>query len=451
MLSIPRWLSLVGWFLVVAACAPAEAHFLFIRITPPAEGGRAAEVYFSERATAGDPRFVAKIAGTQLWAQATPGEFKPLVVRASADRLRAHLAQGGNLAAVGYLQYGVLARPGQTPFLLRYYPKAIAGRPEELNRLKPRESAGMEIVATVSDDDVVLTALGDGRPVPKAVFHTIDKDLVNEERTADADGRATWTPPTPGNYSLYVERTIRQSGELDGKRYDEIREFATLNFDWPLVPRGPDEEAVGLFEAALAARAAWPGFQGFQAAISGSVDGREFDGQVTVSADGAVKLESDDEATSGWVVEQLGSIVMHRAARVSGERQERPRLYFGDDDAGHPLGRLLIFEGGQFASSYRVRDGQITVVNRLLGDKSMTITALDNETNADGKLLPRGYTVHYWDAESGVLDCTETIRDRWQRVGEFDLPTEHTVVSSSTGGLSVRSFRLREHRLRKAD
>lgn len=38
--------------LLAAAPGPARAHFLFIRITPPAEGGRAAEVYFSERATA---------------------------------------------------------------------------------------------------------------------------------------------------------------------------------------------------------------------------------------------------------------------------------------------------------------------------------------------------------------------------------------------------------------
>lgn len=189
MLPILRWPGLLGWLAVVAAGAPAEAHFLFIRVTPPAEGGRAVEVYFSERATAGDPRFVAKIAATQLWAQAAPGELKPLVVRASSDRLRAHLAQAGSLGVVGYLQYGVLARPGQTPFLLRYYSKAIAGRADELNRLKPRESAGMEIVATVGDNAMVLTALADGRPVPRAVFHTIDKLLVNEERTAVRPGR----------------------------------------------------------------------------------------------------------------------------------------------------------------------------------------------------------------------------------------------------------------------
>ena len=67
----------------------ADAHFLFIRVLPAAEGGRAAEVYFSELAEAGDPRYVAKIAGSQLWLSTTPGQFEPLTVHKANDRLRA--------------------------------------------------------------------------------------------------------------------------------------------------------------------------------------------------------------------------------------------------------------------------------------------------------------------------------------------------------------------------
>src|SRR5262245_46050364 len=69
----------------------ARAHFLFARILPPAEGGRAVEVYFSELAEAGDARFIDKVAGTKLWLQQTPGQWEPLQVRKTSDRLRAHL------------------------------------------------------------------------------------------------------------------------------------------------------------------------------------------------------------------------------------------------------------------------------------------------------------------------------------------------------------------------
>ena len=118
-MSIPRWF-------VVAATLPAllsisvHAHFLFVRILPPAEGGRAAEVYFSELAEAGDTRFVDKIAHTQLWLQSTPGKFIPLKVLKAPDRLRAWLPYSGSVVVVGECRYGVLARPNPTPFLLRH-------------------------------------------------------------------------------------------------------------------------------------------------------------------------------------------------------------------------------------------------------------------------------------------------------------------------------------------
>src|ERR1700675_825436 len=105
--------------------APARAHFLFVRILLASEGGRAAEVYFSEKADAGDPRFIDKVAATQLWAQTEPGTFRPLAVTKGADRLRAPLPIAGSLSVIGVLDYGVLARPLATPFLLRHYPKAV--------------------------------------------------------------------------------------------------------------------------------------------------------------------------------------------------------------------------------------------------------------------------------------------------------------------------------------
>src|SRR3981081_777148 len=85
-------------------------HFLFIRISPLAEGGRWAEVYFSEQAEAGDPKFVDRIASTQLWVQAAsdPGRFRPLTVHKAADRLRAALPSSGSVAVVGACEYGVL-------------------------------------------------------------------------------------------------------------------------------------------------------------------------------------------------------------------------------------------------------------------------------------------------------------------------------------------------------
>src|SRR5438552_8727802 len=104
--SMLLWAALV---LGTLAADQAQAHFLFVRILPPAEAGRAAEVYFSELAEAGDPRFIDKIAHAQLRARSIPGQFQPLQVHKTADRLRAFLPSSGSVSVVGVCQYGVLA------------------------------------------------------------------------------------------------------------------------------------------------------------------------------------------------------------------------------------------------------------------------------------------------------------------------------------------------------
>jgi hypothetical protein len=144
---------------------------------------------------------------------------------------------------------------------------------------------------------------------------------------------------------------------------------------------------------------------------------------------------------------QLGSLVMHRLPRPSAPNHRKPVLRFDPARDDHPLGRLLIFEDGRFASSYRIRDKQIMVVNRHLGKENLTIIALENERNADGRFLPRCYAVHYWESGTGRLLRTETVRDRWQRVGEWDLPAVHEVTTATDAGLSVRRLSLSKHEL----
>ena len=442
---MPRFAFAVALAWASTIASPAVAHFLLVRIRPPAEGGRAAEVYFSELAEAGDPRYIDKVAGAKFFLQTTPGDFRPLEMRKLSDRLRAHVPSDESLMVAGHLDYGVLARPGQTPFLLRHYSKAVSGKPAEVNRLLPRESP-LEIVATFENDRVLLKALLNAKPMPGTIFTTVDTNLTNQELKADDQGVATFTPDAPGMFSIYIKHVDPTPGEHNGQSYKEIRAFATLAFAWPLAPTGADPEAVKLFEDALATRASWKNFPGFTAKISGDVEDRPFTGNVTVAGDGSVEVAIDEDAMQPWVQEQLESITMHRASQ-DGPKDSHPVLRFADDHDDHPLGRLLAFEGGHFASSYRVRGGQISVVNRLIVGKDMTITVLENQKNVDGLYLPHNYTVQYWDDATGKLESTQTVQDRWIRAGNWDLPSRRTVTTSSDSGFSVRSFKLEDHKL----
>jgi hypothetical protein len=166
---------------------------------------------------------------------------------------------------------------------------------------------------------------------------------------------------------------------------------------------------------------------------------------LTVDSGGSVELELSDDGLFEWVEDQLGSLTMHRMPSEDGD--SKPVLQFADNAEDHALGRLLTFVGGHFASSYRVKDGQITVVNRNFGDQNMTITVLDNKQNDDGKFLPHSYVVQYWNAETGELLRTQTFQNRWQRLGQFDLPTSLTMTEAGPAGLSVRNVTLAKHKL----
>lgn len=436
------------WFFGIAAwltcAATGHAHFLFVRILPFAEGGRFGEVYFSEYADAGDPRFIDKIAGTRLWLQTKPGAFEPLHVQKGDDRLRALIPASGSFAVIGECTYGVLARAKQPAFLLRHYPKAIAGKPDEIAALRPKAEIPFEIQARTVGKGLEFVVLRDGKPVPNARLTAVAVNLKSEDVSADAAGKAHWQPSAPGAYAVYTGQTLKEAGVYQDKKYDEIREFTTLAFTWPLDPQGPDADAVKLFQEATAARGAWQDFPGFSADISAHVDGRPWQGTVTVAASGEVELFMEDDPITPWVREQLESIVLHRRARPP---SESPVLRFADQDRDHPLGRLLAFEGGRFASSYRVKDKQIMVVNRRLGKANMTITVLDNDKNADGRFLPRSYTVQYWDAATGQLQRTESVQNRWTRVGAWDLPAAVTSLTSGPGGQRVKILTITGHRL----
>ncbi len=321
-------------FALLSLASQARAHFLFIRIGPQAEAGRSAEVFFSEQADAGDPKFVAKIAHTKLWIQTKPGEFHELHVRQAADRLVAPLPADRSVAVVGECEYGVLARPKQTPFLLRYYPKAVAGSPDELNRLTPRREIAFEIQATFEsgDDDrkipggarVRLVALRNGKPIPSAIFIAVDSDLSEQTIKAGADGIAVWTPPAAGRYSVYTRETLMQPGTWvirNTTRFASSPRWHS-NGHWNDIKKIPKRPLCSRTRSLTAPSGTTSPASPPRSA--GQLDGRPFSGKVTVRKDGSIDLQTDDSAAKPWLLEQLDSLVMHRLRPGRGGRGRGP-------------------------------------------------------------------------------------------------------------------------------
>src|SRR5262249_13760348 len=170
----------LGTTLWAFLAAEARAHFLFINIKPPAEAGRIAEIYFNDSPTAGDAKLIDKITPTGLRVVSSWGEAGELKVHKVAHRLRAILPPSGSVTLIGECEHGVLARPSQTPFLLRYYPKAISGSLRDLNHLSPTGKTPVEIVGTIDNDSLQLGLVRGDQPVPDTEFTILDAKHTNE-------------------------------------------------------------------------------------------------------------------------------------------------------------------------------------------------------------------------------------------------------------------------------
>ena len=181
--------------------------------------------------------------------------------------------------------------------------------------------------------------------------------------------------------------------------------------------------------AARKARAVWRGFPGFAAQIIVHDDGQKSTGKISVDAEGKVSIVGLPDETLAWVKQRLESLVQHR---MPGGSDDSADAVYADKRFAHPLGRLI--RVGDGSSTFRVRGDTITQVNRSAGPMKFTISVIGVSRNAEKKYLPGVYSVTFWDAKSGEVRTTSVVRNRWKRVGAFDLPLDVLIVTTSAGG-----------------
>jgi hypothetical protein len=187
-------------------------------------------------------------------------------------------------------------------------------------------------------------------------------------------------------------------------------------------------KATQLFADARQARAMWTKFPGFTADAAVTINGKMQKGIVHVNEMGKVTISDLPEEMTGWAKDVLASTVGHR---LGTKEEPKTPCIFADDDANHPLGRLIHVLNDDSGSSYRIRDQQMMMVNRKMGDTRFSITMLENVRNEEGKYLPRSFAVHYWDAKTGDLKKSESHYQTWIRQQGIDLPTLIRVITAT--------------------
>lgn len=436
----------------VLAATTARAHFIWI---VPDASKPSAKVVFSDSLEPDRPELLERITQTELFVRGPEGKLVPLRWTKGDDAYTLTVAGKGPQVVGGVCRYGVVARGGAEPFLLTYYPKALvngtlgdgaSALEEACDRL------ALEIVRVKGQAAGVFEVRWQGKPAADAeVVVLAPGKEKHEPMKTDKSGRFAINNFKPGLYGIRTQRVDNAAGEHDGKKYKGARHYATL-----VVRRGDsasassppaaeaDPAATKLLAEARAARAQWTHFPGFTADLEINLDGRVTQAAVEAQPNGKVTVQTLDSEAGQWALRMLRSIVSHRTDNSAA--LDTPCAFL-DEDTTHPLGRAVRVLNDELHSSYRIRDRQITVVNRHMKDSRFTIAVMENRLNEEQKFLPAHYVVSTWDVATGALKSSETHHQTWERVGRLDLPATARVVTATAGKIETRSLKLSQHKL----
>jgi hypothetical protein len=451
--AVPRSLLLASVLLL--ACGPAQAHFIWVL---PSEGApdKARIVFSDTPAPDENADLLKKIAHAEVFVRTSdrgkPAQLKPTL---EGDALTVTVAGKGEREVGAVCTYGVVQRGKSEPFLLNYYARTLIGAK---GASELAASAWDRLPLDLVEGKSGWVVLWQGKPLEGAEFVLF---VPGQGEKIEGKTAANGIIPIPqtkkaGLFAVRVLHREAKEGEQGGKKYREVRHYATLTQQVAQAPAGSaekpaakaDPEATKLLADARAARALYHGFPGFTADVEVNIDGKVARGRVDVSSKGKVELKLEaDEAASQWARRTLASTIAHRLD--SGSSESDTPCAFVDDDRDNPLGRAIRVLNDEFHSSYRIRDRQVIVVNRQMKDIRFTITVLENHQTADKKYLPACFVVNYWDAKTDALTNSEAHRQTWQRVGPYDLPHRTLVVTATTGKQKARSLTLTKCQLHK--
>ena len=208
-----------------------------------------------------------------------------------------------------------------------------------------------------------------------------------------------------------------------------------------------DPGARTLLRQAFENTARWqPDFKGFTATLRVNDGGKETSGTVTVKGPREVSVEISDADLQKWGENQIGMMAVHRYPRNFEDSDGKYALTLGAD-IDHPLGARITIHGDGMQSSYRIKSGRITQINRKMPHIGFTINIEDSATTAEGKFLTTRYSVYYYAPKDGTLTNVECFTDTHTRVGSSDLPATRRIISYEEGGVVVKTLTFENHRM----
>jgi uncharacterized GH25 family protein len=212
--------------LVVGLFAVAAAHGHFTFVVPDASGS-SAKLIFSDDLNPDTNVSVEKIAGTKLTLRDAAGKDTPLELKKGEGCYLVSLPGSGPRVVFGTTDYGVMQKGDAKPYLLVYYPKALVG---EVPAKAATVGARLEVVPAGEPGKPRFRVLADGKPAAEAEVTVLVPGSAKQMVKTDKEG-LTPAFAASGRYGVFARWTEAKSGEHAGKKYEEVRHYATLVAD----------------------------------------------------------------------------------------------------------------------------------------------------------------------------------------------------------------------------
>lgn len=212
--------AVVGLFAVAAA----NAHFTFV---VPEPDGASVKVIFSDDLKPDTNVNVEKIGGTKLTLRDAAGKDTPLELKKGDGCYTATLPGSGPRVVFGTTEFGVSQKGDAKAFLLVYHPKALVG---DVPAKAAAVGARLEVVPAGEPGKPRFRVVADGKPAAEAEVTVMVPGSMKQMVKTDKDG-LTPAFAAAGRYGVFARWTEAKPGEHAGKKYEEVRHYATLVAD----------------------------------------------------------------------------------------------------------------------------------------------------------------------------------------------------------------------------
>lgn len=218
-------MRLLAAIALVAFASAACAHFPFLVPDGPNKG----KAVFSDSLKPDAQVPVDRLAKTKL-VVVTDGKAADLAwtLDKTANCYTFDVPGTGSRIVVGTTDYGVLQRGDSKPFLLHYYPKAIFGELPPPEKATAGDKVPLELVPVAEGGKLRFKTLSGGKPLPKAEVNVLVPGEEKSKIVATDESGLTPAFEKPGQYGAHVRLTEEKAGEQGGKKYQEVRHYATL-------------------------------------------------------------------------------------------------------------------------------------------------------------------------------------------------------------------------------